>query len=538
MNFKLRDYQELAKKAGINYCRSTNEPGIMSMSVGSGKTVIIKELGKHVINLGGQVLSIAHTTELVESAVKTFGDDCYLYSNGYGEKTLNSKMIFASEKSIVNVLHKLQKIDLLLLDECHRLADDKPDSVYMRIINKVLTVNPKCRVIGLTGTAERLGTGAIYGANRFFKKIIYEVNAGFLLKQNYLCKVVTSQSETKQYSFEEKTIYTNKYLDSIVKSSHRITKHIVDDIIEKTRNRNKVLIYGSTLEHCNEIQEYFHANGIKSLVLSSRINTAKRKEVLNDFHFGDCKFLINKDILTTGYDFPQCDAIALLRPSESKSLIQQIIGRIMRLHKSKTDALFLDYAGNLDRHGSLDSLFSGENAKVKTKREKDNDEQIQCPACGYLNKSTARKCKCGFYFISKTCPDCDKENDITTRYCGCGTELVNPGDSLFAIASNGDEIFRAKVVNTSLTTHHKNKKCLRVEIMTDDIQNNYPMISQFIAEGSNHLKHWIHSHIKDGISPEPFYDSIDMILNCLDDFVMDEIVSYKKKGRYFQFIKD
>jgi DNA repair protein RadD len=537
--FKLRDYQSKGIKEGIDHCKSSNEPVIFSYSVGSGKTVIIKEICKHVISKGGQCLSLAHTVELLDGAAKTFGNGCCIYSAGFGKKELNQKMIYGGEKSIANALHKLPKIDLLCLDECDRLNDDKPESSYMKIVTHILKVNPKCRILGFTGTPERMGTGAIYGKKRFFKKIISEVTAGYLLKLEYLTQPITTEIDADKYDFEAKTIYTNKYLESVVKSKHRLTKHIVDDITLKTENRNKVLIFASTIQHCDEILSHFPDNN--ALILSSKLTKHQRKDVLNSFHYGNCKYLINRDILTVGYDFPEIDALALLRPTESKRLLIQILGRSMRLHESKKNSLILDYAGNLDRHGSLDYLFSGEVAKVKNKHKQNDEEPIQCPQCGKHNKSTARKCTCGFYFISKVCPDCDHEQDITVRYCqSCGIEIVNPNDSLFALANDGSEIFRAKVLNTNLSKHTKgtNPPCLLISIMTNDKLNNFPMISTFMAEGSGFLKHWIKSHIKDGIAPEPFYDSVDMIIKYQSDFVMDEIVSYKKDGKYFKLLKE
>jgi len=211
------------------------------------------------------------------------------------------------------------------------------------------------------------------------------------------------------------------------------------------------------------------------------------------------------------------------------------------LHESKKDALILDYAENFD---SLSDLLENENIKSISPREKGAQETIICPECGTLCGEHDHKCKtCGFYFVSKTCEACETQQSISNRYCiSCEAELIDPNIPL-TISPSGREFFVAKVINTSLSSHTKNKKCLRLDYLVDDKLNNYPNVSQFIAERSGLLKHWLKKHyiktqdpVMDEMMIDTYTDSVDRVLQAKDRFKMPEIIKYKKIGKYFNVI--
>ncbi len=178
---------------------------------------------------------------------------------------------------------------------------------------------------------------------------------------------------------------------------------------------------------------------------------AERDVLIEDFKAQRFRYLVNVAVLTTGFDAPHVDLIAILRPTESVSLYQQIVGRGLRLAPGKTDCLILDYAGNPH------DLYAPE---VGTPKGKSDNVPVQvfCPACGFANtfwgKTTAdgtliehfgRRCQgwfedddghreqCDFRFRFKNCPQCNAENDIAARRCReCDTVLVDPDDMLKA----------------------------------------------------------------------------------------------------------
>lgn len=535
-----RPYQQAVIDKAINHCRSSNNPAVIDSCVSSGKTLMICYVTAHVVSKNGRVLNITHVKELIVDAIESYAghSDFGICAASLNKKEIHKQVTFASIQTLANQLKKFEKVDLIQIDECHRVNDSNEKTAYIKVIKHFQKLNSKVRIVGWSGTPFRLNTGLLVGKKRLFKKIIATVYIKDLLKLGFVTKPITPHSTSESYDFSSLEIkrgsYQEKDLNNVT-HDERLTKVIIDDVIEKCHDRKKVIIFASTLQHAREIQGYLPAG--KSVYIDGSLNNTDRAHVLHQFHNNpNVQYLVNKDLLGTGYSFNEISAVVILRPTESLALLIQLIGRGLRLLLGKEDCLILDYAGNFD---DINELLSNENIKsIAPKNKKDMDECIICPDCGLFNGEYTRRCKCGFWFISKECPNCETKNDITARHCSqCETELVDPNAPLHELAS-GATAFRAKVLNTSLSSYTKNKKCLRIDNMMDDKLNNYPQVSRFYAEGSGLLKHWVNQHVKDNFDPEPYYDSVDMILRYQKDFELDKILIYKKSGKYFNVVEE
>lgn len=201
----------------------------------------------------------------------------------------------------------------------------------------------------------------------------------------------------------------------------------------------------------------------------------QRRTILRRFKAREIKYLVNVAVLTTGFDAPHVDVIALLRATESASLLQQIIGRGLRLDEGKEHCLILDYAQNLERHCPDGDVF---NPHIRVDKDSDGDLiTVKCPLCrednefsprpnpnrfkcsdegyfldlddkpiqtewGPLPSHFGRRCtvrsvianewsRCVFRWTFKICPHCNHENDVAARYCeGCKGEIVDPNKKL------------------------------------------------------------------------------------------------------------
>jgi DNA repair protein RadD len=192
---ELRPYQQNIIDVSIEHFRKFNEPIIIDCCVGGGKTLIISHLARHVVHKGGRVISLAHTKELVESAYYTFLDyaqdmQCGVFSAGMGRKDTEHDVTFCSERSLVNSLEQFQPIDLLIIDEAHRVNDTNAETCYMKIISHFQAANPKLRILGLTGTSIRTTTGPIAGEGKLFKRVIASISVPELVEQGYLTKPI------------------------------------------------------------------------------------------------------------------------------------------------------------------------------------------------------------------------------------------------------------------------------------------------------------------------------------------------------------
>jgi len=122
-----------------------------------------------------------------------------------------------------------------------------------------------------------------------------------------------------------------------------------------------------------------------------------RQAVLDSFDRGEYRWLVNVDVLTTGFDSPRIDCVAIVRATQSAGLFCQMVGRGLRTHPDKKDALLLDFGGNLDRHGPIDAVDFGEKKPKGNGVASERPEKV-CPGCDSPVALNARVCDCGFRF--------------------------------------------------------------------------------------------------------------------------------------------
>ena len=289
---------------------------------------------------------------------------------------------------------------------------------------------------------------------RFFKHCVYELPLEYMIKNRYLTQPVKVDIPVTCYNFSELTqkgrMYTTSEVEELLKSQKRLTPLIIKNIIDITDSydRKGVMIFSSTVKHAKEILSYL-PEGEAKIVLGDTEND-ERDEIISEFKRKEFKYLVNVSVLTTGFDAPHVDVIAILRPTESVSLYQQIIGRGLRVDPKKKDCFILDYAG------MGHDIYSPE---ISDKRPTKESEivLVECPKCGFENQfwgrmniegdmieHYGRKCRgadydadtfevttCGYRFRAKFCHQCGEENDITARECSkCQAVLIDADSKL------------------------------------------------------------------------------------------------------------
>jgi DNA repair protein RadD len=448
--YKLRDYQKEAVKNAIKYFQKKREPAMIVLPTGAGKSLVIAELARIA---KGRVLVLAHVKELVEQnheKYKSYGMDAGIFSASLGQKDWDQKAIFGSVQSVARAPSEFfNDFSLLIIDECHRVAEVL-DTQYQDVIKKLLERNPSLCILGLTATPYRLGVGWIYEYSekgeikttqkRFFKQCVYELPLSYMIKNKFLTIPVKIDIPVTCYDFSELTeknrMYTTAEVEELLKNQKRLTPLIVKNIIDITEkyHRHGVMIFSSTVRHAEEIMSYLPKED--SRIVLGDTEMSERNEIVLDFKNKKFKYLVNVSVLTTGFDAPHVDVIAILRPTESNSLYQQIVGRGLRLSAGKKDCFILDYTG------MGHDIYSPE---ISDKRPaKDTiPVLVPCPQCEFENnfwgyaddegtvlEHFGRKCKgasqdpntfqitpCGFRFRLKLCHSCGSENDITARSC-------------------------------------------------------------------------------------------------------------------------
>lgn len=462
--YQLRPYQQEAVNRTLHYFRKRRHPAVIVLPTGAGKSLVIAELAKIA---KGRVLVLAHVKELVEQnhlKYKSYGLEAGIYSAGLNQKDSEQKVIFGSIQSVAKANDDFFKdFTLLVIDECHRVGL-VAESQYATVIKQLKQHNPRICILGLTATPYRLGLGWIYNyalrgeiktqEPRFFKHCIYDLPLDYMIRNRYLTPPVKVDIPVTCYNFSELTekgqTYTMAEVEKLLNQQRRLTPLIIKNIIDITESddRKGVMIFSATVKHAAEIMEHLPAGEARMVVGTTELS--ERDEIVEAFKQKAFKYLVNVSVLTTGFDAAHVDVIAILRPTESVSLYQQIIGRGLRLGTDKKDCLVLDYTG------MGHSIFSPEIGDKKPTSES-VAVQVPCPKCGFVNdfwgvldeagnliEHFGRKCRggktdpktleftpCGYRFRFKICNQCSAENDISARACShCGSVLIDPDEKL------------------------------------------------------------------------------------------------------------
>ena len=462
--YTLRTYQQEAVDSTLNYFRKRRNPAVIVLPTGAGKSLVIAELAKIA---KGRVLVLAHVKELVEQnhlKYESYGLHAGIYSAGLNQKDSEQKVIFGSIQSVAKAKDAFFKdFTLVVIDECHRVGLE-PDSQYAKVITQLKLNNPRICILGLTATPYRLGLGWIYNYAlrgetktqdlRFFKHCIYDLPLEYMISNKYLTPPVKVDIPVTSYDFSELIeggqSYTMAQLEEALHKQRRLTPLIIKNIIDITESdqRQGVMIFSSTVKHAQEIMNHLPPEQARLVVGTTELS--ERDQIVHDFKKKAFKYLVNVSVLTTGFDAAHVDVIAILRPTESISLYQQIIGRGLRLDTNKKDCLVLDYTG------MGHSIFSPEIGEKKPTSES-VEVQVPCPECGFVNdfwgivdedgnlvEHFGRKCRgghvnadtyeltpCDYLFRFKICTQCSAQNDISARDCrSCGCVLIDPDTKL------------------------------------------------------------------------------------------------------------
>ncbi len=500
--YQLRPYQNESVQATLSHFRKENTPAIIVLPTGAGKSLVIAELARIAM---GRVLVLAHVRELVEqnhAKFISFNLQAGIYSAGLSRKDISEKTIFGSIQSIARAPAEFfTDFSLLVIDECHRVSTES-ETQYSQVIDLLRQTNPKICILGLTATPYRLGFGWIYELNmqkkmrvtkqdRFFKKCIFELSTRSMIQNNYLTMPIKIDSPVACYDFSSLKLNGTRFLvtqiEAILKDQKRITPLIIKNIVDMSADRSGVMIFTSSVNHAKEIMQSLPPS-ISALVVGETADT-ERDEIIKLFKDRKLKFLVNVSVLTTGFDAPHVDVIAILRPTESASLYQQIVGRGLRISPNKTDCLILDYTGQ--DH----DIFEPDIDDKKIKSESVIVD-VLCPSCGGTNQfwglvddegqiteHYGRQCQgilenpvtsemtdCGFRFRFKICDQCGSENDISARNCQkCQHILVDTDQKLKEAMSLKDaHVLRVDSVQYEKTKDKKSQDRLEIKYFDAD----------------------------------------------------------------------
>jgi DNA repair protein RadD len=398
----LRPYQEDVKTAVYDHLRSRQDNPCAVVPTAGGKTPIMASICKDAVGLwGGRVLILAHVKELLEQTAEKLSVVCPeigfgIYSAGLKRRDTDHPVIIASIQSVYKRACELDRFDLILIDEAHLISPDS-ESMYQHFLADARIINPEVRIVGFTATPYRLKSGSICTVEGILNHICYEVGVRELIRDGFLCpliskagraKVDTSELHIRGGEFITDEVEALMDKDSLVQSA-------VSEIIQYTTDRNACLIFASSIQHGKHIVDVLaDAHGVECGFVCGETPAIERDLTLARFKTGKLKYLCNVNVLTTGFDAPHIDCVALVRPTMSPGLFYQMVGRGFRLHPSKESCLVLDFGGNVLRHGPVDDI------RITTNDRGDGKAPAkECPECRALIATGFSSCpQCGYVF--------------------------------------------------------------------------------------------------------------------------------------------
>ena len=315
------------------------------LPTGTGKTIVFSKLAAHIAdNAGGRVLILAHRDELIrqaqdklristglDSAVEKAGETA---EGSLYPVTIGSVQTLCREK-------RRQKFPSnyythIIVDEAHH--------VLARSYLSILEHFAQAKVLGVTATPDR---GDKKNLGTYFEELAYEYSIKQAINDQFLCQITAQTIPIKIDLSGVKTKagdYSERDLDSAIDP---YLGQIAESMREAAYGR-KVLIFLPLIQTSLNMEEKLRAVGFTPCHIDGK--SKDRRQILTDFHADRYDVLCNSMLLTEGFDEPSIDCICVLRPTQSRPLYAQMVGRGTRICEGKDDLLILDYLWHSERH--------------------------------------------------------------------------------------------------------------------------------------------------------------------------------------------
>jgi DNA repair protein RadD len=398
---QLRPYQAAAIDALYNYLGEHDDNPCVVIPTGGGKGVLVGQVCADIVERwGGRILVLTHVKELVDQNATQAGRFLNpllvgVNSAGLKRRDLDHPVIVAGIQSVYQKAADLGAFDVVLIDEAHLIPPDG-EGMYQTFLTEAQQVNPQLRVVGLTATPFRLKDGSICAPENMLNQVCFEVGVKELIHDGFLSPLISKAGKAKADT-SSLHVRAGEFVAEEVEQlcdTDDLVRGACGEIAEHTRDRVACLVFAAGVQHAEHVADALaETTGGEVACIFGHTPNAQRDAIIARFKAGALKYLVNVGVLTTGFDAPQVDCVALLRPTLSPGLYYQMVGRGFRLAEGKTDCLVLDFGGNVVRHGPVDALT------ITAKGKGDGDAPAkECPECQAVIAA-------GF----ATCPECGHE---------------------------------------------------------------------------------------------------------------------------------
>jgi superfamily II DNA or RNA helicase len=419
---KLHGYQKDAVKAAQGSLRRGKNP-LVIMPTGTGKTVVFSELIRRTLGKrrGKRAIVLAHRSELLNQArdrLRSFGLTAEIEQAGQRASD-TCQVVVASVQTVAHKKRRLDReaFDLVVVDEAHHV----PASTYQRILKHY-----RCPVAGFTATADRLDEKSLGGV---FNEVAYAMDMLTAIESGIIVPIIQRTVTVESIDVSRvKTIHGDLSSAELGKvlSKVKVLQGVAVPLLEHMGDR-KTLAFAATVQHAHALANVLNRMrpGIARAVDGGDA-PEYRARTLADFEAGKFQVLVNCQLFTEGFDMPSVSCVAMARPTQSRLLYAQAIGRATRLCSNKCDALILDFVGNSGKHSLVSSIDllsrTEESPGVKSaakKLIKDNPDINVHEALELARRLPIEVLKS--YFISEIADDFLRMHDEYVKHAISGT---------------------------------------------------------------------------------------------------------------------
>ena len=336
----LRPYQREGITRIFDEWRKGTRSVLFQMPTGTGKTVLFSEIVKMGHDRERKILIVAHRKELIEQIIKKLNS-----------KNVETGLIISGEKSDYSKIVQVASIqtlnkrehphaNLIIIDECHHAK--------AKTYRKLWDIYPDAKFLGVTATPVRLN-GA--GFDDLFDVLIPSMQVKDFISQGYISdlKYFIGSNPNLKGVKRQRGDYVRKILSSVMLDNELMVK-LLDSYKMHAVNKS-MIVFAVDVEHSKNIVKEYKNAGINAAHIDANTPPQQRNDLIKKFKNGDIQVISNVEIVTEGFDFPECEAVQLARPTKSLSLYLQMVGRVMRKARNKKYGLVLDNAGLWLEHG-------------------------------------------------------------------------------------------------------------------------------------------------------------------------------------------
>lgn len=358
---KLRPYQnDLLEQLRAAWRKGFKAPCIV-LPCGGGKSCILAEMARRTAANGKRVLFLVHRRELVEQIIKTF------VGWGVDMRLCDVMMVQTASRRLA----RLKKPALIMTDENHHSSAQSYKRIYEHF--------PDVLRVGVTATPVRLGGSGLGDVN---DKLIIGVSAKWLIENRCLAPYDYYAPDVADLTGVRTKM--GEFVAADIEKA-MIKNAVFGDVIayyRKLADGKKAVCYCAGIKHSKAMAESFSEAGIPAAHIDGETEKGERSRIISDFRSGKIRILCNVDLISEGFDVPDCECAILLRPTQSLTLYIQQSMRCMRYAEGKR-AVIIDHVGNYARFGLPDDDREWSLEK-KPKKQREQSEEIKakmCPEC-------------------------------------------------------------------------------------------------------------------------------------------------------------